>query len=89
MRTYQLRQPVQAVQAVRYEHSVNEQAVFELINANGGASFMTARGHLEAYNIVGSASAVDVHNGQWVVALQGGFVVLDEDAFEAHFVEAT
>lgn len=85
MRTYLLRQPVQAV---RYEHSVNEQAVFGLINVKGGASFTNARGHLEAYNIAGSVPTVEVHNSQWVVALQTGFVILDDEAFTALFVEA-
>lgn len=85
MHSYQLRQPAQAV---RYEYSVNEQAVFGLINVRGGASFTNARGHLEAYNIAGSVPTVEVHDGQWVVALQTGFLVLDDDAFNALFVGA-
>ena len=84
MQLYELRQPVKAA---RYERSVNERAVFELINVRGGASFTNARGHLEVYNISGSASSVEVHEGQWVVALGADFLVLDDEAFNAQFVE--
>jgi hypothetical protein len=85
MATYQLRVPVLAV---RYEARVNEQEVFAVLNFGGGrASFDNVRGYLHCYNNDGHDT--DVHPGEWVVRIGGGFAVLSDGEFTETFARVS
>jgi len=79
---YVLSAPVEAIQ---YRRGDNERAVVALVHREG-VSFSNTRGELHIYN-----GGVELHidDGNWLVAMSEHPVVMTDELFRAHFVEAT
>ena len=74
------------VDAVRYRRGANEQDVAQIVRGpSGRASFTTEQGFLNFYN---DGPELSVHDGDWVVRIAGGALVVADDDFTQHFVAA-
>ena len=77
---------VAPVEAARYKSGANEQEVAQIVRGRSGrASFTTQHGFLQFYN---DGPDLSVNDGDWVVRIAGGVLVVADDDFTKHFVVA-
>lgn len=83
----------QAVEAIKYTYGANEADITNLVRSGGRRPNYSSNGTPgprgeQLLQIIGDGPDINVGDGEWVVRIANGILVLSADAFQAFFAES-